>query len=85
MIRNPNWTKDECILALDLYIRFGYRGLDHSHPNVVELSAFMNALPIHPPEIWTSKFRNPSGVATKLANFRYIDPDRPGVVWCLKS
>ena len=38
----------------------------------------MNSLPIHSPELRTSKFRNPSGVNTKLANFRYVDPDRPG-------
>lgn len=36
------------------------------------------ALPMHPPELRTSKFRNPSGVNTKLANFRYVDPNRPG-------
>lgn len=76
--KNPNWTEDEAILALDLYIRSGYRVLSGNHPDVVELSEFMNALPIHPPELRTSKFRNPSGVNTKLANVRYVDPDRPG-------
>ncbi len=78
MTRNPNWTEDEAILALDLYIRSGYRVLSGNHPDVVELSEFMNSLPIHPPELRTSKFRNPSGVNTKLANFRHVDPDRPG-------
>jgi 5-methylcytosine-specific restriction protein A len=76
--KNPNWTEDEAILALDLYIRSGYRVLSGNHPDVVELSEFMNSLPIHPPELRTNKFRNPSGVNTKLANFRYVDPDRPG-------
>ena len=33
---------------------------------------------MHPPELRTSKVRNPSGVNTKLANFRYVDPNRPG-------
>jgi 5-methylcytosine-specific restriction enzyme A len=78
MTKNPNWTEDEAILALDLYIRSGYRVLSGNLPDVVELSEFMNSLPIHPPELRTSKFRNPSGVNTKLANFRYVDPDRPG-------
>lgn len=78
MARNPNWTEDEAILALDLYIRSGYKGLDDSHPDVVELSEFMNSLPIHPPEVRNSNFRNAAGVATKLGNIRYVDPDRPG-------
>src|SRR5215208_2378572 len=64
--------------ALDLYIGSGYRVLSGNHPDVIELSEFMNALPIHPPELRTSKFCNPSGVNTKLANFRYVDPDRLG-------
>ena len=38
----------------------------------------MTVLPIHPTELRMSKSRNPSGVNTKLANFRYVDPDRPG-------
>src|SRR5215204_5527923 len=78
VMKNPNWTEDEAILALDLYIRSGYRVLSGNHPDVIELSEFMNSLPIHPPELRTSKFRNPSGVNTKLANFRYVDPDRQG-------
>lgn len=78
MARNPKWKKDESILALDLYIRVGYRVLSGNHPDVIALSEFMNALPIHPQELRDSKFRNPSGINTKLANFRYLDPDRPG-------
>ena len=38
----------------------------------------MTVLPIHLTELRMSKSRNPSGVNTKLANFRYVDPDRPG-------
>ncbi len=78
MARNPNWTKDESILALDLYIRVGYRVLSGNHPEVIALSELMNSLPIHPQELRDSKFRNPSGINTKLANFRHLDPDRPG-------
>lgn len=78
MARNPNWTKDESILALDLYSRVGYRVLSGNHPEVVALSELMNSLPIHPQELRDSKFRNPSGINTKLANFRHLDPDRPG-------
>lgn len=43
--RNPTWTTDELILALDLYLRAGL--LDDSDPQVVELSRVLNGLPIH--------------------------------------
>ncbi len=42
--RSPNWTTDELILALDLYLREGQ--LSKSNPRVVALSGVLNALPI---------------------------------------
>lgn len=78
--RNPTWERDELILALDLYFRH-YPKLPPSgdHPDVIELSQFLNSLPIFPPEERQSNFRNAAGVYMKLANFRWIDPDLPGV------
>ena len=38
MTKNPNWTRDELILALDLYFRFGRQQLESAHPEVIKLS-----------------------------------------------
>ncbi len=75
--RNPNWAADELILAMDLYVRSGL--LDDTHPELVELSRVLNALPIHPDRPDAGRFRNANGVALKLANFAALDPDYPGV------
>lgn len=78
MARNPDWTEDEIILALELYVRSNFTVLPIDHPEVIALSEFMYSLPIHPPEVRDGKFRNPSSISTKLANFRYINPAQPG-------
>jgi 5-methylcytosine-specific restriction enzyme A len=74
MTRNPNWTRDELILALSLYMRAGRRQLEASHPEVAELSADLNKLPIHGESLRGTDFRNPQGVSMKLGNFLSIDP-----------
>lgn len=51
-VKNPDWVVDELILALDLYLREGL--LDDTDPKVLELSALLNRLPIHPREARTS-------------------------------
>ena len=75
MARNPDWTRDELILALDLYIRSGRRQLPNTHKDVVALSKVLSELPIHEPSKRNATFRNPQGVSMKLANFRAVDPD----------
>ena len=75
--RNPPWAFDELVLALDLYLREGQ--LDDSHARVVELSQLLNHLPIHTIRPDLERFRNPNGVALKLANFAALDPNYPGV------
>ena len=74
--RNPNWTRDELILALDLYLREGY--LDDTHPSVIELSEVLNTLPIHDRAEHEGTFRNPNGVTMKLGNLARFDPAYPG-------
>ena len=70
--RNPNWTRDELILALDVY--FDVPSPDQNHPVVAELSAVLN-------QLWAARdhgggetLRNPSGVSMKLSNFQRFDP-----------
>lgn len=73
--RNPKWTRDELILALDLYYKEPNAHGNASHPAVIELSNILNALPLHKGRKLNEKYRNPNGVGMKLANFRTFDPE----------
>lgn len=64
------------VLALDLYLRSGL--LDDKHASVVELSHLLNELTIHNTRPDQDRFRNPNGVAMKLANFAALDPNYDG-------
>lgn len=69
---NPKWTRDEIILALDLY--FDSKGLPPS-PNderVRSLSQLLRSFPHHAAAARKPSFRNPDGVAFKLQNLRQI-------------
>ena len=74
--RNPRWAEEELVLALDLYVRSGL--LDDTDPAVVELSRVLNALEIHSERPDADRFRNPNGVALKLANFAALDDNYHG-------
>jgi 5-methylcytosine-specific restriction protein A len=73
MARNPTWSRDELILAFDLYMRHRERLPDNDDPEVVELSRALNALYGERARD-ASPFRNPNEVYMKLANFRAVDP-----------
>src|SRR5690349_9668390 len=77
MARNPNWARDELIIALDLYLQHGQ--LDDHHPEVLRVSSVLNGLPIDTSRPDLEKFRNGAGVALKLANFAALDPAYGGV------
>lgn len=74
--RNPRWADAELILALELYLREGQ--LDAGDQQVLELSKLLNGLPIHSNRPDAKRFRNPNGVALKLANFAALDPAYTG-------
>ncbi len=78
MPRNPNWTRDELILALDLYFKYAPAIPDRDHPEVVELSKLLNNLPIHAGAEANEDFRNPNGVSMKLSNYLRFDPNYTG-------
>ena len=78
MARNPNWTRDESILALDLYFRLNPLLIDEKHPELVQLSRILNALPIHAKSQRLDTFRNPVGVYMKLCNLLRLDPNYQG-------
>lgn len=72
---NPRWTRDESLVALDLYYRFG--ALSRSHQQVIDLSALLRRASPVPPSDRKPSFRNADGVALKLQNLlSAIDPSR---------
>jgi 5-methylcytosine-specific restriction protein A len=73
-----DWTRDELILALDLYFRCPAALGNDRHPEVLALSAILQSLPIYPLHSRKSNFRNASSVYMKLMNFRKYDEKRIG-------
>jgi 5-methylcytosine-specific restriction enzyme A len=70
---NPNWTREEIILALDLYFDCEGRIPSAEDPRVRELSEVLRAFPYHRLAARKPSFRNPDGVAFKLQNLRQLD------------
>lgn len=76
--RNPTWTRDELILALDLYFRINPLHTNKENPEIRSLSELLNALPIHHVSVKSGNFRNPTGVYMELCNFLRFDPNYSG-------
>ena len=76
--KNPSWTTDELILALDLYFRVSPLTISKENPEVIALSEILNKLPIHRDRPDAERFRNPNGVYMKLCNFLRLDPSYHG-------
>jgi 5-methylcytosine-specific restriction protein A len=74
----PDWTRDELILALDLYFRVPAARGNKNHPECIKLSERLNALPIHGGQAHAKTFRNANGVGIKLSNFLRFDPTYKG-------
>lgn len=72
--RNPNWLRDELILALDLYLRTRSSPPGKQSNEVCGLSDLLNKLrqKLGLPEY--ARYRNPNGVYMKMMNFRALDP-----------
>jgi 5-methylcytosine-specific restriction protein A len=73
--RNPPWTRDELILALELYMRNPVSPPSKSSVEVQELSATLNKLGVALGFAENNKFRNANGVYMKMMNFRRFDPE----------
>lgn len=80
MPKNPPWTRDELILALDLYFRANplHISKKEKDPRIIDLSELLNRLPLHPRRTEYETFRNASGVYMKLCNFLRLDPSYAG-------
>ena len=69
---NPNWTREEVVLALDLYFDCGEKIPSAKDERVIELSEILRAFPYHSAAARKPSFRNPDGVAFKLQNLRQV-------------
>jgi 5-methylcytosine-specific restriction enzyme A len=72
MAKEPNWTKDETLLALELYLKSDTPPGKNSQ-EVIDLSNLLRSMrPEHAQK--APKYRNPVGVYMKLMNLRAHDP-----------
>jgi 5-methylcytosine-specific restriction protein A len=69
--RNQDWSRDELILALDLYLQNRSHIPDKDHGTVTALSAFLRKMA---GTKVSASYRNPNSVHMKLANLRSLDP-----------
>jgi 5-methylcytosine-specific restriction enzyme A len=69
---NPDWTRDEVLIALALYSSCDGKVPGPTDARVVEVSEVLRSLPIHKGASKNDRFRNPDGVAFKLQNLRQV-------------
>lgn len=72
--RNPDWNRDEIILALDLYFTNPDTIPGKSSKLITDLSALLNAMHQAIGTEAGDTIRNPNGVYLKLMNLRSLDP-----------
>jgi 5-methylcytosine-specific restriction protein A len=74
--QNPDWTRDELIIALNAYMHVGSPFPAKDGKEILELSNVLNRLgeKLFPPNQRSETFRNLAGVYMKLMNFRRLDP-----------
>lgn len=78
MAKNKPWSRDELILALDLYFKISPNQYDDATPEVIALSHRLSAIPAQEGEARNHNYRSPAGIAMKLANLLHLDPSRTG-------
>lgn len=79
--RSPNWTRNELILALDLYLSCGRKVLDTHKPATIALAALLNRLDQDDSTRSSAHQRTPGSVKAKLANLRALDPATESTGW----
>lgn len=73
------WSEEEIRLLLSYYKQMQSGDMHKRHPLVIEASERLRKLPFNIEfSEQSAKFRNPNGVALKLANFLFIDPNYSG-------
>ncbi|ENG5983627.1 HNH endonuclease [Vibrio alginolyticus] len=69
---NPKWTRDETILALELYLSSKDQVPSANDPRVQSLSELLRSFSFHDEFAKNETFRNPDGVAFKLQNLKAV-------------
>jgi hypothetical protein len=74
---NPDWTRDELIVALSFYLKHRPNPPSKDSEAIADLSRILNRLgeKLFPPEQRAATFRNENGVYMKLMNFCRLDPE----------
>ena len=74
-----NWREEEIRLLLTYYRKMNSGDMHKTHPLVLKASKAIRDLDINKEySSQSEKFRNPNGVALKLANFLFLDPSYEG-------
>lgn len=73
--KNPNWTRDEHILALDYYLQNRRDYFSPQSEGVLQLARDVSAVAKALGLTGSDTFRNPAGVSMKLLNLRSHDPE----------
>ncbi len=73
--RNPDWSRDETVLLMQLYLSAPRAG--RGHPEVQALSTLLRGAARRVGQAVPPTLRNPSGIAMRLRNFGRHDPDAP--------
>ena len=71
----PNWTIDELILALELYLKFVPQFPTKTDASISELSRLLRSMDRQTAATFP-RFRSPGSVYAKLGNFRRLDERR---------
>src|ERR1700758_5614188 len=77
-MKNPNWNREEIILALDLYFKMDYGQMHGRNPDIIHLSADLRKLNLHSGIPDLHSFRSVNSVALKLANLKKLDHNFKG-------
>ncbi|QKC86672.1 HNH endonuclease [Mesorhizobium sp. NZP2077] len=72
--RNPTWTRDELILALDLYMENPTSPPGKTSSKIAKLSEELSKLAAILGVSGDTEFRNSNGIYMKVMNFRRFDP-----------
>jgi 5-methylcytosine-specific restriction protein A len=76
--RNPPWSRDEVILALDTYFRHNPSHIHQDNPAILDLSNTLRSLAERLGQTSAPDFRNRNGAYMKLCNFLHLDPEYQG-------
>lgn len=73
-----NWVEEEIRLLLSFYKILQSGDMHKNHPTVIQASNEIRGLLINRENSTDPKFRNPNGIALKMANFLFLDPNYSG-------